>query len=62
MQSGFAGVRADLNQPTQGLRINEGWQSRVSVPVLMGDLATPTTPLIFCSNILDEICWVGSGL
>ena len=56
IQPGFAGVRADLNQPTQGLRISEGWQSRVSVPALMGDLATPTTPLIFCSSIFDEIC------
>ena len=52
-----AGVRQDLSKPTQGIRINEGWFPRVSVPVIMAstDISNPGK-VLFCSNIDDEIC------
>lgn len=56
-QTVTAGVRADLSKPYQGLRINEGWMPRVSVPVIMGSESLSNPPRqIFCSNVYDEIC------
>lgn len=58
-----AGVRQDLSKPTQGIRINEGWFPRASVPAIMAstDLTNPEK-VLFCSSIDDEICTKSFGI
>jgi hypothetical protein len=58
-----AGVRQDLTRPMQGIRINEGWMPRVSVPVIMAS-SDSTTPgkLFFCADVNDETCTKASSI
>lgn len=57
VEIGSAGVRPDLDRPSQGIRINEGFMPRVNVPVLLGSEVASNPPILrFCSTIFDDVC------
>lgn len=58
-----AAVRADLNQPTQGINITESWRFITAPPSLMSAVGNgPDAIMTLCASLTDEACTKGNAI
>lgn len=57
VQASFSGVRADLENPTQGISITETWKFIATPPVLLGyESNSQDSAAYICKSLSDKIC------
>lgn len=63
MESSYSGVRANLNNPTQGISITESWKFIATPPVLLGyESYTQDSSAFICKTLNDSVCSASTSI